>query len=163
MIDYSVYLGPYLECEYELVETQRFKKVCCTEDCPTYNSPTSDPDKNFCGICGQALIHIPEAIEEPNVDDWQLIEDIDEALFTIPLEYIELGKPVHIWIPNIHRDAPREFTIDPIRDYQVAHIVADMIYNEIAWLLDSFAKEIAVLQERYKRCSATWGIIVYAH
>lgn len=163
MINYHVYLGPYLECEYELVQTQRFKKVCRTEDCPTYNKPTSEANKNFCGICGQPLVDIPEIVEKPNVDDWQLVEDIDEALFSIPLEYITLDKPAHIWIPNVRRGAPRKFGIDPIRDYQVARIVADMIYNEMTWLLDNFTAEIAILQKHYKRCVATWGIIVYSY
>ena len=103
---------------------------------------------------------VPEVIKEPDVDKWELSEEIDEAFFAIPLEYIETDGLVHIWVPNHRRDPPREFHVDPLTDLQVTPL-SIIPSEERAWLGHSFKEEIDVLQHYYKQCDIMWGLIVY--
>ncbi len=160
-IDYSVYLGPYLMCEYTIVEAQRFHKVCTNEFCHRYNDVITVPAARFCHTCGESLISIPVAIKKPSVDSWNVEDEIDCALHAVPTECIKLDKPLHFWIPNLHRGAQRKFWVNLISEQLVAEIDHKMVPSEKLWLVDAFRKEIAILQKRYKQCRIKWGLIVY--
>ena len=160
-VNHYVYLGPYLECEYLVVEAERFKKACDNSDCHMYNFPFG-ATAVFCSGCGQPLSMIPYITMDPSVDAWLLADEIDEALSIVPTEYIRLDKFVHIWIPNKARSEPREFYVDPLTDLQVTPL--DILPDEErAWLSCTFEQEIDVLRRHYERCDIMWGLIVYAY
>ncbi len=160
-IDYSVYLGPYLECEYIIVEAWGFHKVCVNIFCYRCNDVVTPVDR-FCYACGEPLGSISKTIKKLSVDSWNVEDEIDCALHTVSTECIKLDKPLHFWIPNLHRGAQRKFWVNPISEQLVAEIDHEMVLSEKLWLIDAFRKEIAILQKWYKQCKIKWGLIVYA-
>ncbi len=158
-----VYLGPYLECEYVVVNTVEHHWACPNTRCPLYGQREHDEKISFCGMCGRAFGKASHAVETSSVDCWTLSEEINEALWILPLEYIELDMPVHVWIPNHRRGEPRKFSINPVTDYRVMPIPQVTLVAEQAWLIEAFHDEIELLREHYKRCDVRWGLIVYGH
>jgi len=159
VIDYTVYLGPFLECEYVIEEVTCYFVACPREACLRYRIGTI---AMFCHICGTPTERFPETKYRPNVKPFELVDEIDEALFPVPLEYIELDESVHIWTPNVARDDPREFSINPLTDYQVTLIVDGQKDIEEDWFTSAFSEEIELLERHYEECNVLWGILVYA-
>ncbi len=162
--DYHVYLGPYLECEYTLIPDQNVKWACGNKRCVKQGLVTRNKEANFCPVCGKLLAKQIEVIEKPNVDSWEVREEIDEVLTPIPLEYIELDSPYHIWIPNVTRDPPRRFYYDPRTDYCVEPLGrANFHLSEVVWLAETFMKEMKILKKHYKECLGQWGLLIYPY
>ncbi len=160
-IDYSVYLGPYLMCEYTIVEAEEVRRQCSNKECDEIGRRVISREINYCSSCGSSIINVKRPITIPSVDSWSIEDEIGQALHTVPTEYIELDKPLHFWVPNLHRGALRKFWVNLISEQLVAEIDHKMVPSEKLWLVDAFRKEIAILQKRYKQCRIKWGLIVY--
>lgn len=161
-VDYHVYLGPYLQCEYVMAEGEQFRVTCSNPECRLCGMPYGD-DLLFCSVCGHPLITIAKVVEKPNVNCWELAEEIDEVLMPVPLEYIKLDDPFHIWIPNIKRNQPRKFRYNPHCDSCIVSL-GDKSHDlaEILWFEKEFMEEIRVLKKHYKECLGQWGLIIYS-
>ena len=155
-----VYLGPYIECEYELFKSQRFHhSQCSNEKCPKYGREIRT-HALYCGACGHPLIDVLEDFEVPSVDRWDVVDEVDEALSFINDEYID-HEPFDVWIPNVKRDEPRKFEFEPESNLQITPLDISAS-DERLWLTMAFHDEIEILRANYKRVEVLWGLIVYA-
>ena len=157
MIDYTVYVGPFLECEYAVGEVTCYFKACPNQECSLHRLRSG---VQFCPSCGTRIESLPEIKRQSIVDRFELIDEIEEALFPISLEYIELPL-VHIWVPNVTRNAPREFSFTPQFDCQVTPIVDGQKDIEEDWFKSTFSEEIQLLEKHYEKCNVRWGILSY--
>jgi hypothetical protein len=90
-----MFVGPYLECQYRtetVIETKEIpgKYIPSSRHCPNKHSFKQSSLANFCPVCGQAMVIVPEQVIEaqtkevtvkkqlPSSDDvWHII-DSDE-------------------------------------------------------------------------------------
>ena len=102
-VDTSTYLGPYVICKTEKVETVTKRRVCVNRACREA-AHRMEKRTQYCSECGQAIgeIDIPQTV--PKVNTFSLRMKMKETLTTINPNgrfYYEEDNNVNIWISNV--------------------------------------------------------------
>jgi hypothetical protein len=83
--------------------------------------------------------------------DWcQVAERMDEALHCVVGGQFAIPSGLHLWLPNVQRDPPRDFKIDPrSAGLWLVGDFSDLRRSEMDWLRSAFAAEEKELFRAY--------------
>lgn len=157
-IDFSYYLGPWVECYAPKKVVTREKRTCPVSTCPCHRTLVASP---FCAMCGHASA-IESYQEEADGVDYQTLCDAfdqvgigEDELVTRRIRVIN-GE---CKLPN--RSGPRKFHFDS-DDLGLLLEQADINPEaEIAWFETSYAKHLTVLRKLYTKVTVRWSLFAY--
>lgn len=168
-IDYSTYIGPYVECRFENKETTEKRRCCPTKSCKRFGKEVYEKATKFCDQCGAQIevVEFPKIVEA--VDDYELRMSMDEALHTPmgdELHFWQKENNIHIWMPNRYlkcEDYPR-IEVEH-RESSIQEIPVELPAAQIAAFKSQFEKELAMLAKEYgdDKMTYKWGVIHQVH
>lgn len=167
-LDYTVYVGPYVECQTHEIDATEQIWACSHTTCSKYGK-RREQDIKFCPECGYECVSLTIKTKTKAISSWKVSEDIDEALYCanhVGLDEEKIGETIiHTWAPNVSRERPREFSIDPHQSSSVKMSLQNAAESEMMWFKRKFAKEIEHLNNTYgpKNVSLQWGLISTAY
>ena len=163
--DYTIYVGPFVECSTKTSPREKTINTCSDKKCRFHRERDSvGKDAEFCSKCGSAAEVITFEVEGEVCDDigtWTVIEGTKERLTTGGTSNCGDEPGTHLFIPN--QDWPRPFTYcrDDPKTGMLLDDIPTKVVEETAWLMRSFAKEIAFCMETYgeKNVRVRWGVL----
>lgn len=164
-IDYTVHIGPYVECKNERIDIKKTRRACTNEKCKAHKDHVWEMKVNFCSVCGTKIGQV-EFVEKGDkffVD----AEEIGEMLHDVRLNQ-KVKEYVQYWLPNHARPnkKSRDFNFDPKHDEDfVDEIQADTIAEDLKEFKEQYKDAIAKLVKEYGKDNVTvkWGVIFYSH
>ena len=168
-IDYSTYIGPYVECRFSNKDDIEKRRCCPKKDCKEYGKNLWDEKQKFCNQCGEKITAVEFPVVVGAVDEYEIRMSFNEALHTPmgdELHFWQKENNIHIWMPNQYlkcEEYPRielEHQQSSIRDIPV-----ELPANQIEAFKIQFEKEIAVLESNYGKENMTfkWGVVYQVH
>lgn len=164
-IDYSTYVGPYVECRFGNKETIENRRTCPNKLCKQFGKEIYENSTKFCDQCGSQIdvVEFHKTVEA--VNNYELRMSFNEALVT-PLGdgiyFWQKENNIHVWIPNQYLmcDEYPRVKVEH-RESSIQEIPIELPAAQIAAFKKQFAKELAVLSEAYGADKMTykWGII----
>jgi len=168
-IDYSTYIGPYVECRFENKNDIEKRRCCPNKDCKEYSKKTYDNKHKFCDQCGTKITIIEFPIIVEAVNDYDLRMEMDEALHTPmgdSLHFWQKENNIHVWMPNqfLECDEFPRVKIDH-HESSIQEIPLGMPLGQIETFKRQFEKELALLAQKYGEANMTykWGVIHQVH
>lgn len=162
-IDYSIHLGPYVECRTKKKAGTEKRRVCTNEKCKQHDRERYDEKAKFCEECGSKIEKVDFSVEQPAVDRWKISEKIQEAM-TWPMgdemaSWMEKNN-LHIWITN-RTDCPHLHFNPKYDPFQMRAVTSEFIEDEIAKFKAYHEKELKVLFKTYgeENCTFKWGLL----
>lgn len=161
-IDYSIHLGPYVECRTKKKAGVEKRRVCPNDKCKKHNEKRYD-DIKFCEECGARIEKLDFPIEQEAVERWALSEKMKEAL-TWPMgdEFAHwMGKnDIHIWLTN-KADCPHLYFNPKHDSFQMREVTPQLIEEELEAFKKCHEKEIQLLYKTYgeENCTFKWGLL----
>ncbi len=102
--DRELYVGPYLECKFQMAATTQATRSCENQSCPNHRQVETNPIAQHCFICGSAIVRRDRATTQPAVDQWDIMADLKERLVAPPGrgydDWMRKNR-THIYVPNI--------------------------------------------------------------
>lgn len=167
-IDYSTYIGPYVECNYHLIPSVKKYKSCPTKNCKVYGTQIYS-DKSFCDQCGSKIDLVEFSIEKPSVDADEFRMLIDEKLYNCigdDLHFWQKNNKKHIWLPNRALNCP-EFPLYKIEheDSSIQELSIDAPIKQLEAFKVQFKNEIEIMESLYgkENVAFKWGFIHQVH
>lgn len=166
-IDYTNYLGPYVVCKVGMVTKTRQRLTCMNPKCVKYRSERWDTTK-FCGHCGQPVMTYEEPRQIDSVDSDEVDRKMKGALHQPGGEAMrgyQKENHVHLWLSNKCIPDQREFSTDPMQDFEVSEITGSLIQQEMIAFRYVYEVELNILRDVYGEANVEvkWGMLQYAH
>ena len=160
-VEYSIHLGPYVECDVETASEQRTRKVCPNLQCLGY--PVSDA-ATFCGRCGVGLVPQVYELRVRKVDGEDVRASMRDAMFIVRIGFVSSGNAVDIWLPNRRRPEGSRDTDIGDGEPQAVPIDAGDIVSEAQAFLRDYAGPIAAIEAAYGagKVRVKWGMVRWA-
>jgi len=163
-LDYSIHIGPYLECQVAKVQVQKEKRTCVNVECKNHGkafySQYAPIEKIFCELCGNKIETISTPIEMDSVHTGELRDKIKEKL--IPLGGNFNSKEEHYWVSNQREDS--HISYDP-KTPDEEKIITELVFNKMSAMMSQFEeyfeKEIKIIKKEYgeDRVKIKFGVL----
>ena len=155
-ISQSVFLGPYVECDYR--DEVRDEKVfgCTKPNCEEYAKRARlygpKPTKKFCSSCGSPTGETlkPTKYRPTHYD---VLEQYEDNL--TPLG--DKGEGFYLG-PNLIEGPTRRVFL---RDEHHENLATMNPSAEIVWFCEEYAEELVALREAYNNVVVRWGVHVH--
>jgi hypothetical protein len=158
-VDYTTYVGPYLECKVETAQKPHKISSCTNEKCKEYERELWNR-KKFCDNCGTQIGEITIMRTESKVSQMEVQEEIEEDLYCVNRLAEE-----DIWMANKGRQDKnaRRFHLDHTEGAE--EITHDMMVAETAEFIDQYRHALSVVRKRYnpENVYIKWGIVNSTH
>lgn len=162
-LDYSVHVGPYVECKTYKKNTTASIHSCTKPDCENQGKEVW---VKFCSICGTKIGKVDIPIKANKVDRGHLFKEMNDVMMPPSGDdmYTWMNKnDTDLWFGNHHRPnkKSRSFHFDPKYDSYFKEITPEMIAEELTEFQDQYRKEISILSKHYGLGNITikWGVI----
>jgi hypothetical protein len=164
-IDYTVHVGPYVECTNPFVEIDVKKRGCTNPICQLYKNAMSQYGvAAFCQGCGQPIGEWTIKKRGTKTNSSETHDEMGEQLYRAATEYgfKELkneNAEIEIWIANVKRpNCGVDF--DPKCENHYFDLTEHNHEEEIEGFLASFAVEIDKLEKAYGKnnVKVKWGV-----
>lgn len=160
-LDYSVYVGPYVECKIGMKKSLKKTRVCPNTKCLIRNS---NPNTKFCPDCGFGIVETTEEIEVEEVCLWDIREALHDTLifpFGDSARDVMIKKRCHVYIPNVSYLEDRKHSFDPKYELRWSSFKPEDIDEEINLFLVRFKNEMLVLNKNYgaENIEVKWGVV----
>ncbi len=158
-IGYTVHVGPYVKCNYEMVEVE-----APYMGCPDLNHKGFV--EKFCSKCGKAAILLTKKDMKPSVR----ISELEEMLYDLKINYDNMHSHSFYDENSVYyfsntRKTPRPFSFDPRSDDFTLDFIDNKvdIQAEIDWLIQNYSKYIEILKKLYgeDKVEISWGVVSY--
>lgn len=163
-IDYSTYIGPYVECRFGKKNDVDKYRCCPTKTCKSYHKKIWG-DHPFCDQCGAKIELTEFPVVVGAVDEYEIRMSFDEALHTPmgdSLHFWQKENNVHIWMPNQHLECEEYPRIKlEHSESSIQEIDPNCPNGQIAAFRNQFKEELAVLESNYGKENMTfkWGVV----
>lgn len=164
-VDYTVYVGPFLQCHNPQIYSVYQEKVCTSFSCKNFQKNLYHP---FCELCGQpqGTKEVPTKTSSINVFDLMAkIEDVLYPPFGDGYSQWSDENETDIWLPNLKnpRKDAREFSFSPKYDGLIIQELNQSVL-EMAEFQEQYKDAIAFLSKSYNDLvKVKWGLISTAH
>lgn len=166
-VDYSVYVGPYLECKTKQVPTTLNITSCVNHECPNYRVRLMGEQPPYCPHCGDEIGSYATSVMREEPDNTDLYEDekfqeIFDFLHGDVADRLQNTRNVHIYVPNEIR-APG-FTFDPRGEFDVRELnPKSLVYDPARWKAQvdgtSAFKKLVQMYGGFENVVFKWGVI----
>jgi hypothetical protein len=159
-IDRGIYVGPYVECKVETVQVTKVRKACSNAKCDNH---ARIMHAAFCNVCGCPVKPVEYTATEHSVDQYAMVEAIDEELYSVSGDAYSLWSEennIHLWKPNTATGG-REKHLESREDFAYQDITPELIALEIASFLAQFTSELDRFRQAYgdDAVQVKWGVI----
>jgi len=162
-LDYTTYLGPYLQCKVSKTDSMTTRRTCTNSACPNQNGHMNS---KFCYECGSPIGDVGFIVKANKVDSGDIREAIHNDMCPPGGEYfykLSRDQGIDIWIGNLYRTKnSRPFSFDR-EESQLIPIGAGVMKGEIDEFVAQYAKQIEVIEKAYGKDNVElkWGLIHY--
>lgn len=155
---YYTYVGPYICVKRVKVKGTESIRSCSKPTCYTYSTKVWDSGTKFCVKCGSEIALRNIDVDEDKFDFYELLADYEDNLASLHDGGVD--KEDHILIPN--QRGPREFDFGR-DDWVQLDLPATARDEELAWMLDKYKEEIAIIKEKMgEDVQICWGVVSHA-
>lgn len=166
-VDYSVCLGPYVECEVFLQEVTRAMRTCPKEDCPQHKQHMY---REFCDRCGSPISTMDYTCKDYYAKNWPSVDEMnDDAWDEFNNYFTSISlHPYEIYVPNTtfkNIENRKSLWFDPCSvDEIVQPVDSELIEKELAAFKEQFAEQIKQLEDWYgsENVNIKWGLLSWA-
>lgn len=164
--DYTIYVGPFVQCSTKTSPTMRSTTVCSNTDCADRKSWKALANGFLhCPKCGSKTERAERVVEgrvSADISQWDVVEGTKERLSMGGTSNCADPDPgTHLFVPNTGR--PRNFTYcrDDPKTGLLLDDIPDKIDKDTAWFTQEFAEEIAFCKETYgeENVRVRWGVL----
>lgn len=161
---YRVHVGPYIRCNVQTSALTKKVNTCSNEECRLRRQAGSvGEDNKFCPKCGAPAEVITAEVEgqlRSDVDSYDVVEGTNERLYQWNGNYSEDG--AHLFLPNNTKARGKTYGDD--EDCSSGELVTDVpaqIDDDVAWLANAYAEEIALCKGLYgdENVNVCWGVL----
>lgn len=146
----SVYIGPFVKCTNEQVDTNVKSKSCPNSQCKAYYA-ISAKSAQFCDCCGTKLEELESTIQASKVNLRIILGEIKERLFPIHDRLDNHYWRLNYWRSNIKAGKEHMVlihdSVKPENRFQTFKIPDES--KALEWFKKTFKKEIEVFIKAY--------------
>ena len=160
------YIGPFVVCKFNLIDTKEQRLSCPKSDCVKFGATIWQKSRKFCDQCGSEIGMMDFSIKSPSVSIEEIFAEIGDALSCVLDDdlYSYLNKEkVHVWMPNRDFGEKLNFLFGGKynMDCFIQDIDPEVLPRQIKAFQDQFTKELAVLESKYGKDNIIykWGVI----
>jgi hypothetical protein len=162
-IDYTVHVGPYVECQTGTIDVKKNRRSCTNPKCKDHQRENYDLEAKFCAKCSSPIGDVEYSAKGDRIDLWQVIEEIDEALMP-PHGSKQWSDDVDLYVPNLGRPnrESRKYRFYPKESgfilYDIDH---QLILDEMGEFCVQYREAIETIRKHYgdNNVKIKWGVI----
>jgi hypothetical protein len=162
--DYTIHVGPFIECVVTRVPVQRARQTCPDQLC--LNHQWTMPDGS-CPACGKEVRQVPYEVIEDAVNPSQVVDAVGGRLARVSgmaYDRWSAESSCHLWLGNRHVPG-RDPSVEPHAEFVMTPINARNVGEECISFEIFYRNDLAILRQYYGDAAVRvrWGIIQYAH